>query len=214
MTIPDAVTMNARSCAGDPTLGETYVELARRGALDARTATMCMLMIERRRGEASAWREYVDALPRRYDAPLSFSEEELERELKGTPAFAAAKAQRASATKMFEENIRPAVRALTQADNAAGGSLHVLPEVSEREFLWAYQTFWSRAVSIPVGRGDAVESGVGTSVRDVEEGRFNPGMTQVLFGQQSPGTKLPAITGPLDSPSASRGGTSPKRVVL
>ena len=52
---------------------------------------------------------------------------------------------------MFEENIRPAVRALTQADNAAGGSLHVLPEVSEREFLWAYQTFWSRAVSIPVG---------------------------------------------------------------
>ena len=158
MTIPDAVTMNARSCAGDPALGETYVELARRGALDARTATMCMLMIERRRGEASAWREYVDALPRRYDAPLSFSEEELERELKGTPAFAAAKAQRASATKMFEENIRPAVRALTQADNAAGGSLHVLPEVSEREFLWAYQTFWSRAVSIPVGRGDAVES--------------------------------------------------------
>ena len=105
MTIPDAVTMNARSCAGDPALGETYVELARRGALDARTATMCMLMIERRRREASAWREYVDALPRRYDAPLSFSEEELERELKGTPAFAAAKAQRTSATKMFEENI-------------------------------------------------------------------------------------------------------------
>ena len=52
MTIPDAATMNARSCAGDPALGETYVELARRGALDARTATMCMLMIERRRGEA------------------------------------------------------------------------------------------------------------------------------------------------------------------
>ncbi len=50
MTIPDAATMNARSCAGDPALGETYVELARRGALDARMATMCMLMIERRRG--------------------------------------------------------------------------------------------------------------------------------------------------------------------
>ena len=142
---------------GDPTLGETHVRAGETRRVDARTATMCMLMIERRRGEASAWREYVDALPRRYDAPLSFSEEELERELKGTPAFAAAKAQRASATKMFEENIRPAVRALTQADNAAGGSLHVLPEVSEREFLWAYQTFWSRRVH-PRGSRRRVES--------------------------------------------------------
>jgi len=151
MTSPDAATMNVRSCAGDPTLGATYVELVETGALDERTATMCMLMIERRRGDASAWKEYIDALPRRYDAPLSFTDEELERFLRGTPAFAAARAQKSSVRKTFEENIRPAVRALTQADNAAGGSLHMLPEVSEREFLWAYQTFWSRAVAIPVG---------------------------------------------------------------
>ena len=157
MTSPDAATMNVRSCAGDPTLGATYVSLVESGALDERTATMCMLMIERRRGDASAWKEYIDALPRRYDAPLSFTDEELERFLRGTPAFAAARAQKSSARKMFEENIRPAVRALTQADNAAGGSLHMLPEVSEREFLWAYQTFWSRAVAIPVGPAE-VES--------------------------------------------------------
>ena len=68
---------------------------------------MCMLMIERRRGEASAWREYVDALPRRYDAPLSFSEEELERELKGTPGVRGGEGARASARKCLRKIFDP-----------------------------------------------------------------------------------------------------------
>ena len=156
MTIPDAAVVNWNTAAAHPTLGSTFESLLRRGVVDERLAVMCFFMIERRRGEESAWKEYIDSLPRAYDAPLSFSDEELERELSGTTAYAPAKAQKAHVKKMFEECVRPAMRELTQADNAAGSSLHMLPDVSEKEFAWAFQTFWSRALAIPVGADGSV----------------------------------------------------------
>jgi|TARA_B110000003_G_scaffold263085_1_gene286376 hypothetical protein len=156
MTIPDAAVVNWNTAAAHPTLGSTFESLLRRGVVDERLAVMCFFMIERRRGEESAWKEYIDSLPRAYDAPLSFSDEELERELSGTTVYAPVKAQKAHVKKMFEECVRPAMRELTQADNAAGSSLHMLPDVSEKEFAWAFQTFWSRALAIPVGAGGSV----------------------------------------------------------
>jgi hypothetical protein len=156
MTIPDAAVVNWNTAVAHPTLGTTFESLLRRGVVDERLAVMCFFMIERRRGEESVWKEYIDSLPRSYDAPLGFSDEELDKELAGTTAYAPAKAQKAHVKKMFEECVRPAMRELTQADNAAGSSLHMLPDVSEEEFVWAFQTFWSRALAIPVGAGGSM----------------------------------------------------------
>lgn len=158
MLTPDAAVVNAQTACQHPTLGGTFRELLRDGTLDERLATMCFLMLERRKGEESVWKEYIDALPRNYDTPLYVSNEELDRELKGTNLHAAAMAQKEDIKKVFDERIRPAMRTLTQADNAAGGSLHVLPEVSAKEFRWAYATFWSRAVAIPLAGGVVSES--------------------------------------------------------
>lgn len=158
MLTPDAAVVNAQTACQHPTLGGTFRELLRDGTLDERLATMCFLMLERRKGEESVWKEYIDALPRNYDTPLYVSNEELDRELKGTNLHAAAMAQKEDIKKVFDGRIRPAMRTLTQADNAAGGSLHVLPEVSAKEFRWAYATFWSRAVAIPLAGGVVSES--------------------------------------------------------
>lgn len=48
---------------------------------------MCFFMIEWRCGEESVWKEYIDLLSRAYDASLSFSDEELERELSGMMVY-------------------------------------------------------------------------------------------------------------------------------
>ena len=65
MTIPDAAVVNWNTAAAHPTLGSTFESLLRRGVVDERLAVMCFFMIERRRGEESAWKEYIDSLPAR-----------------------------------------------------------------------------------------------------------------------------------------------------
>lgn len=153
LKVPDAFLVNARTATADPTLGETYEALLRDGILDERTATMVFLVMERRKGEASPWKEYLESLPRKYDAPMNFSAEELDRELKGTTVYDAVAVQKVKLGDTFERSVRPAVRALSAKD----ASLDALPEVSRAEFEWAFQTYWTRALAIPVN-GEIVES--------------------------------------------------------
>lgn len=153
MRVPGAAVVNVDTAARHPTLFHTYDALLRDGTLDERLAVMVFLMIERRRGEESVWKNYIDSLPRSYDTPLYFTDEELERELKGTNVYGAVQAQAQSLKKVFELKVKPAMGALIQADNAAGGNLHAQAPPGFDEFKWAYATFWSRVLAIPVGDG-------------------------------------------------------------
>lgn len=151
MRVPASAAVNAATCARHPELGSTYEALMREGKIDERLAVMLFLMIERRRGEQSAWKEYIDCLPRTFDVPLYFDDDELERELKGTTLYGAAKAQRVAVKKVFEESVKGAFAELVKAENKAGGN--VREPASIEEFKWAYAAFWSRALAIPVERG-------------------------------------------------------------
>ena len=153
MRVPESAVVSCATATRHPTLFHTYDALLRDGTLDERLAVMVFLMIERRRGEESVWKDYIDALPRRYDTPLYFQNDELDRELKGTNVYGAAKAHAQSLKKVFELKVTPAMGALIQADNAAGGNLHAQAPPAFEEFKWAYATFWSRVLAIPVGDG-------------------------------------------------------------
>lgn len=174
MTSPDAAVVSARTAAMDPKLGEKYADLMRDGTLpDERIAAMVFLMVERRKGEASAWGGYIDALPRSYDAPLSLSDVELERELKGTNVYDAAVAQRAKVREMFDENVRPAMRGLSEVAAASGDAKLAtsLNNATIDEFKWAFQTFWTRALAIPVNDTGEVVEGIVPGIDMVNHSR-------------------------------------------
>ena len=68
-------------------------------------------MVERRRGEHSPLKPYLDAMPRTFHTPLFYTPQQLEG-LRGTNLHAAVTAQRRQLAAVLERHVQPAANKL------------------------------------------------------------------------------------------------------
>ena len=168
--VPARLAITAAAAAQHPTLGPTFKEMLENDDIDERMAVMLLLIVERRRGDKSPIKPYLDALPSSFRTPLFYDPEEMDG-LRGTNLHAAVAAQREQLANVLRVHVRPAASRLFAAlretpspDAVASGrsprrdrfGFGVVGErvdarsVSTEEFLWAYACFWSRALSLPL----------------------------------------------------------------
>ena len=168
--VPARLAITAAAAEQHPTLGPTFKEMLENDDIDERMAVMLLLIVERRRGDKSPIKPYLDALPSSFRTPLFYDPEEMDG-LRGTNLHAAVAAQREQLANVLRVHVRPAASRLFAAlretpspDAVASGrsprrdrfGFGVVGErvdarsVSTEEFLWAYACFWSRALSLPL----------------------------------------------------------------
>jgi len=168
--VPARLAITAAAAAQHPTLGPTFKEMLENDDIDERMAVMLLLIVERRRGDKSPIKPYLDALPSSFRTPLFYDPEEMDG-LRGTNLHGAVAAQREQLANVLRGHVRPAAARLFAAlretpspDAVASGrsprrdrfGFGVVGErvdarsVSTEEFLWAYACFWSRALSLPL----------------------------------------------------------------
>lgn len=139
-----------------------------------------LLIVERRRGDASPLKPYLDAAPASFHTPLFYTRDEMEG-LRGTNLYAAVMQQHRQLCAVLERHVQPAAKKLFAALKAApppplteeevaagagqkrgkkgswfgsgggGGERVKGGAVTMEEFQWAYAAFWSRALSLPIG---------------------------------------------------------------
>jgi hypothetical protein len=183
-SVPMRLAVSADAAANhDTPAGAVFREMLESGEIDERLAVMLLLIVERRRGEGSPIKAYVDALPKpgEHKTPLFYDANEM-KALRGTNLHRAVSAQRRRLASVLKDSAIPAGKKLMRAVAS-----HVPPEEREKktgggwlpwwlgggngkrdlrrrratkpsakpitmdEFLWAYATFWSRALALPIG---------------------------------------------------------------
>lgn len=175
LSVPLHLAITVATAADHPELGATFREMLADGGLDERLAVMLLLVVERRRGDASPLAPYLNAMPAAFHTPLHYSPDEMDG-LRGTNLHAAAVQQRERLRAVLENHAQPAAKrlfaalrrappALTEEEAASGqkrkrrwfGMLGPRRErvragpVTAEEFEWAYSAFFSRAMSLPIG---------------------------------------------------------------
>lgn len=185
--VPARLAITAAAAAQHPILGPTFREMLENDDIDERMAVMLLLIVERRRGDKSPIKPYLDALPSSFRTPLFYDPEEMDG-LRGTNLHGAVAAQREQLANVLRDHVRPAAARLFAAlrdtpspDAVASGrsprrdrfGFGVVGErvdarpVSAEEFLWAYACFWSRALSLPLG-DDPMRPGVEAIVPGID----------------------------------------------
>ncbi|BDA40695.1 probable actin-histidine N-methyltransferase at N-terminal half [Coccomyxa sp. Obi] len=127
-------------------------------ALDRRWTLCLLLLIEKARGKASKWASYIEVLPRQYEDPVWWSDEDL-LILKGSRLGAA--------VEHYAKGLKNLCiwRARLCAIQRELGGINVLEEdgglwgTSEEALKWAKSTVWSRAFNITF-LGDAQEASI------------------------------------------------------
>jgi hypothetical protein len=175
--VPEEFVMSSNAAKADETFGATFEKLMRENAVDSRIACQLFLVIQRRLRDRSAWKEYVDFLPRRMDlVPVFWSEKEMDV-LRGTIMFEMVQTQKKRlreeyenvAKKAFDDSILPKLTDFASANYFQYSSSLLFSSIfknssttrglSFEEFLWAKAIFWTRALSIPNSSG-SLEHGV------------------------------------------------------
>ena len=185
--VPARLAITAAAAAQHPILGPTFREMLENDDIDERMAVMLLLIVERRRGDKSPTKPYLDALPSSFRTPLFYHPEEMDG-LRGTNLHGAVAAQREQLANVLRDHVRPAAARLFAAlrdtpspDAVASGrsprrdrfGFGVVGErvdarpVSAEEFLWAYACFWSRALSLPLG-DDPMRPGIEAIVPGID----------------------------------------------
>lgn len=113
-SVPLRLAITVAAAADHPALGATFREMLADGDLDERMAVMLLLIVERRRGDASPLKPYLDALPSTFHTPLFYTPEEMEG-LKGTNLHAAVMQQRRQLCAVLERHVQPAAKKLFTA---------------------------------------------------------------------------------------------------
>ncbi|KAG2450452.1 hypothetical protein HYH02_004954 [Chlamydomonas schloesseri] len=137
---PLAAAITARKACQDPQLGEQFSWMLDRQLLDERTAVMVYLLVERLRGEQSAYAPWIRALPQSFDVPITFSPADLAH-LRGTTL---GKAVEAVARRMRDT--------WSRLEAPLGGLCRDLGlrRPTWDDWVWAYCVWWSRGQSLPV----------------------------------------------------------------
>lgn len=113
-SVPLRLAVTVAAAADHPALGTTFREMLAEGDLDERLAVMLLLIVERRRGDASPLKPYLDALPSAFHTPLFYTPEEMEG-LRGTNLHAAVTQQRRQLCAVLERHVQPAAKRLFTA---------------------------------------------------------------------------------------------------
>ncbi|PNW80530.1 hypothetical protein CHLRE_07g321200v5 [Chlamydomonas reinhardtii] len=137
---PLAAAITARKACQDPQLGEQFSWMLDRQLLDERTAVMVYLLVERLRGDKSAYAPWIRALPQSFDAPINFAAADLS-ELRGTTL--------AKAVEAVSRRMRDTWSRLESPLAALCRDLG-LRRPTWDDWVWAYCVWWSRGQSLPV----------------------------------------------------------------
>ena len=112
--VPARLAITAAAAAQHPTLGPTFKEMLENDDIDERMAVMLLLIVERRRGDKSPIKPYLDALPSSFRTPLFYDPEEMDG-LRGTNLHGAVAAQREQLANVLRGHVRPAAARLFAA---------------------------------------------------------------------------------------------------
>jgi hypothetical protein len=113
-SVPLRLALTVDAAAGHPTAGAAFRQMLDSGELDERMAVMMLLVLERRRGDRSPIKPYIDALPAEFHTPLFYSAEEMEG-LRGTNLHAAVMTQRRQLAGVLTRSVQPAADKLFAA---------------------------------------------------------------------------------------------------
>ncbi|XP_078161005.1 SET domain-containing protein isoform X2 [Carex rostrata] len=143
MAVPLDLSITPMRVLQDPILGPTCRALFEQGGVDDRFLVMLFLLVESIRPD-SLWKPYFDMLPRKFNSPLWFTDNELS-ELKGTTLHRATTLQRKSLEDLYDKKVKGLVEELLQSHQ-----LERTREIQYEDFLWANSVFWTRALNIPM----------------------------------------------------------------
>ncbi|KAG2440994.1 hypothetical protein HXX76_003847 [Chlamydomonas incerta] len=137
---PLEAAITARKACQDPQLGEQFSWMLERQLLDERTAVMVYLLVERLRGDSSAYAPWIRALPQSFDVPINFAAADL-AELRGT-----------SLGRAVEAVSRRMRDTWSRLEGPLGSLCRDLGlrRPTWDDWVWAYCVWWSRGQSLPV----------------------------------------------------------------
>ncbi|GLI65463.1 hypothetical protein VaNZ11_008813 [Volvox africanus] len=147
-SFPLDAAITVRTARNDPQVGQQFSWMLDKHLLDERTAVMVYLLLERLRGNESRFAPWIHALPRTFDVPIVYTDQEL-AELHGTALH------RATAAVM--KRLRETWSRLEAPLGAVARELG-LPAPCWEDWIWAYCVFWSRGQSLPVPESGSASS--------------------------------------------------------
>ncbi|GIL44630.1 hypothetical protein Vafri_2153 [Volvox africanus] len=147
-SFPLDAAITVRTACNDPQVGQQFSWMLDKHLLDERTAVMVYLLIERLRGNESRFAPWIRALPRTFDVPIVYTDQEL-AELRGTALHRAT----AAVIKRLQETWSRLEAPLGAVARELG-----LPTPRWEDWIWAYCVFWSRGQSLPVPESGSASS--------------------------------------------------------
>ncbi|GIL75966.1 hypothetical protein Vretimale_5622 [Volvox reticuliferus] len=147
-SFPLDAAITVRTACNDPQVGQQFSWMLDKHLLDERTAVMVYLLIERLRGNESRFAPWIHALPRTFDVPIVYTDQEL-AELRGTALHRAT----ATVVKRLRETWSRLEAPLVAVARELG-----LPAPRWEDWVWSYCVFWSRGQSLPVPESGSASS--------------------------------------------------------